>query len=418
MPMKNSIPFHSLWILLIVVSCSSEQATKSEIIQYQMPLVDEMEEVQKEAALVPKPIKVALKNAPPPPPDESLEIEYDAYPEPPPPPPEPEPIVWVPQKTMGDKWQEIMNLPKDQIRWHHWEFCFNYGDTLVKQERYEEALELFEEAKELNPRMGEVYFNIAKIYALQGKSNYEISDCLEKARFRCKNYKGLLYDDAFENYRKWDRFFYSYKNLFKGNKRAMFEGFIAFAPKKNLTEAYELNPKILFEDIGARRANYLDYNKQHPVIYNYFKAFASEADYNSFSRGGHDNCRYEMCLAKTENYFAVIYSVEKSWSEYILPKKYYLVTYTLSGNKISKLEIANRGSFKTCKGFVLYPDKSLVVTDYKVKWKMGAKKTWENKNFMNYKQLKKTPVISSKTYQIIDKGRLVDTDGLFMFNDL
>ena len=197
----------------------------------------------------------------------------------------------------------------------------------------------------------------------------------------------------------------------------MFEAFIAFAPKKKLTGDYDLSPVNLFEDIEARRETYPVYDEQHPLIYNYFDAFAEEADYNSFSRGGHDNCRYEMCLTGTEHYFAVIYSVEEQWSEYILPKKYFLVTYDLKGNKISKLEIATRGSLKTCKGFILHPDKSLVVTDYKVKWKMGAKKSWENHNFMNYKQLKKTIVKSTQTYQITDSGRLVEMEDLLVVSE-
>lgn len=420
--MKNSISLYSLWILFLAISCSNEQNQKSKIIQYSMPSTEEIEAPLDENNLIVKPKTVALKKELPPPPIPPNEILYSVcenYPEPPPPPePEPEPVVFIPEETMEEKWQKIVRLPKEQIRWQDLEFCFNYGDTLVQQERYEEALVLYEEVKEFSRGYtGKAYFNIAKIYALEGKSHYDIADCLEKLAYSGKkDYKGLLYDPAFEDFRKWNRFSYYYKNIFGSNKKAMFEAFIAFAPKKNLTENFDLSPVHLFEDIEARRTAYPEHHNKHPAIYNYYDAFAEEADYNSFSRGGHDDCRYEMCLLGTKNYFAVIYSVEESWSEYILPKKYYLVTYDLQGNKISKLEIANRGSLKTCKGFVLHPDKTLVVTDYKVKWKAGAKKVWEKHDFMNYKQLKKTIAKSTQSYQITETGRLVEKMDLLVLD--
>ena len=208
MPMKNSLPFYSLWILLVLASCSNEQPTKSEITQYPITLAEEIQPLIKEAIFISKPITVSLEKKPPPEPNGFLYIEEEYYPEPPPPEPEPEPIFFVPEETMEGKWQKIACLPKGQIRKQHLEFCFNYGDTLVKQERYEDALELYEAAKELSRyRVGEMYFNIAKIYALQGKGDYEIDAYLEKARYKgFKEYKRLLYDDAFEDYRKWNKF--------------------------------------------------------------------------------------------------------------------------------------------------------------------------------------------------------------------
>jgi tetratricopeptide (TPR) repeat protein len=410
--MKNSIPLHSLWILLVLVSCSNEQQTKSKIIQYPITLAEEIQGPIKEAILIAKPITVSL------PPEPLIYPEEE-----PAPPEEPEPFFLIQEErrqrvthlSMEEQWQRVINMSGYQARKYS-EFCFIYGDTLMQRGKYREATRAYEKADEFGYRfLGAVHFKLAKLQMLEDSTYYyHVEESLERAVYYGFNdYQALLEDEAFEYYRGLNEFIKMYCNLFENNQAALFEGFIAFAPKTNLTEAYDLSPVNLFENINARNARH---NMQHLLIYTDFNLFAEGAEGNSFSRFVNGNCRYEMCWTE-KKYRAIIYSIEEQWSEYTLPKKYFLVTYDLKGNKISELEVAKRGSLKTCKGFSLQPDKSLVVTNYKVKWKIGTKKALGNNGFLNYKHLKKTIVKSTQAYQITDSGRLVEIEDLLVVSE-
>jgi tetratricopeptide (TPR) repeat protein len=418
--MKNSIYFYSFWILLLLVSCSSEEGSKSEITQYPMILANGIQESLKEENLIAKSTEISLKEVIPSPPDFS-DVEYEEEP-PPPPDPEPwepeywpEPEIYTPEETMEETWQRVVHLSRNQTTRADQEFCFIYGDTLIKQGRYKEARLAYEKSEELNMRFTyKTYLGFARIDAIKGYYHH-IEDYLKRAISEgFKDYNYLLYHKDFEGYRGWNDFLSSYERIFRENKTAMFEAFIVFAPKKNLTEVYDLSPVNLFENVNARNSAY--YN-EHARIYTCFSVFAKGAEENSFGRRQSGNCRYEMCLAGTKNYRAIIYSVEEQWSEYILPKKYYLVTYDLKGNKISELELAARGSLKTCKGFTLRPDKSLVVSKYAVKWKLGSKYSLKKNGFLNHEHIKKTILKSTQAYQITDSGRLVEMEDLLVLND-
>ena len=125
--------------------------------------------------------------------------------------------------------------------------------------------------------------------------------------------------------------------------------------------------------------------------------------------------RFEMMLANNNNYVALIYSKEETWSEYILPKKYCLITFDRVGNKISELEIAKRGSLTKCKGFVLHPDKTLEVTNYKIDWKDGTKsRTEADQTFLIHNDLKIAEATDTKTYTITENGRIVESDGILL----
>ncbi|MBL4649543.1 MAG: hypothetical protein JKY03_07410 [Aureispira sp.] len=193
----------------------------------------------------------------------------------------------------------------------------------------------------------------------------------------------------------------------------MFKAFVTFAPKKKLLNDYVLSPKALFENTNYDYRSETGYYEKGRIINGHFEAFAEGVSDDMFSREGGDNYRYEMLLEKKGHYFAVIYSIEEQWSEYILPKKYRLVTYDLKGNKISELDIAKRGSLKTCKGFVLHKDYSLTVTDYDVEWEKGAKNNLgKEEKYLSYKDLKESKATRTKTYQITTTGRIVEKEGV------
>lgn len=402
--MKSTIYFYFLWIFLalVFVRCSNDNNTKSEIIQYPISL----EEVQEEA------IQISIKENLPLLQEEESEFILPPEPEPepePPPPPEPEPFIFIPKERMEQKWKRIAHSSRAEAWRDDSEFCLAYGDTLVQRGQYREATMAYEKADELGSIYnGKACFGLARVRALENPHDYyRIRKYLKRAIDRgFKDYKAILYSKDFKRYREENYFLYSYCEQFKNNQAALFEAFIAYAPQQNLTEAYDLSPVNLFEDIGARRT-------KNARIYTGFNRFAEGAKENSFGRFTSGNCRYELCLT-AKNYRVVIYSIEEQWSDYILSKKYYLLTYDLEGNKISELEIAKRGSLKTCKGFVLHPDNSLVVTKYAIKWKMGAKSSLKMNGFLNYKHLKKAIVKSTQAYQITNSGRLLEMEDLLV----
>ncbi|WMX12558.1 tetratricopeptide repeat protein [Aureispira sp. CCB-E] len=407
----------------VLVSCSDTDTKKSEIKQYPIVL-DEVSEKSVTVASRSPNVHIAVQESQPLSPQLVL-LSKEVEPAPPPPPePEPEPEweILLPPETMEEKWQRIVQgaVGTGRYAWENARFCQTYGDTLVEQGRYQEAIVAYEKAIEIDyPYKGDCYWKIARVYGLQGKDVYEIDNYLLKRKRKysllkqtkeLKNYEFLLQDTAFQAYRKWERFWNSYDQLFKGNKLAMFEAFKYSAPEAHTVGTYDLGPTNLFEAVNAKYDDYQLYEKEHPIVYGYFDAFVKEARYRAFSRSGRNLCRFEMCMAQ-ENYFLVVYSVEESWSEYILPKKYYLVTYNKQGDKISELEVAKRGSLKTCKAFVLNADNSFVVTNYAIKWKKGAKQQWRNKNFYNQTHLKKTIAKSSQAYEITISGRVIEAGG-------
>lgn len=228
-----------------------------------------------------------------------------------------------------------------------------------------------------------------------------------------RNYRALLYDVAFKEWRDSYEFMYLYNELFKNSKKAMFKAFVRFAPKKKLVKDYVLSPKELFENTDYEYRSDIGYYKENRRINEHFEDFAEGVSDEMFSREGGDNYRYELLVEKKEKYIAVVYSIEEQWSEYILPKKYRLVTYDLKGNKISELEVAKRGSLKKCKGFVMHPNHSLTVTDYVVRWKKGAKdNVGGEEEYLLYKDLKESEVVKTTAYQITTTGRIVEKEGV------
>lgn len=291
---------------------------------------------------------------------------------------------------------------------------YTYGEALVDMKKYDEAIEMYKEAEQLGYEdLKTLYYKLARAYALDDDSYGSMEDYLISARKEgFRNYRALLYDSAFKNWREEYNFMYLYNDLFGTNQKAMFKAFVTFAPKKRLVQDYIMSPKELYENTNYEYRSKMGYYENRPAISGFFENFVEGVSDDMFSREGGDNYRYEMMLEEAA-YFAVVYSVEEQWSEYILPKKYRLVTYDLKGNKISELDIAKRGSLKTCKGFVLHPNHSLVVTDYEVEWKKGAKKHLGNaEHYLNYKNLKESKAVATKTYQITTTGRIVETEGM------
>lgn len=321
-----------------------------------------------------------------------------------------------PQKSIQELTKEIVQLEEQGgVDKNDAIIYYTYGEALTDMEKYEEAIEMYQEAEKRDYEdLKTLYYKMARVYALQGDAYGSMEDCLIHARKEgFRNYRALLYDAAFKNWRSEYDFMYLYHDLFGKNQKAMFKAFVTFAPKKNLVNDYVLSPEELFENTNYDYRDAMGYYDNGRAISGHFEAFATGVSDDMFSREGGDNYRYEMLLEKKAQYVAVIYSIEEQWSEYILPKKYRLVTYDFKGNKISELDIAKRGSLKRCKGFVLHPDHSLIVTDYAIEWKKGAKEALgDSENYFCYKDLKQSNVTTSKEYQITATGRIVETEGV------
>lgn len=389
--MKNITSSIAALVLFTLVSCSNDNnnSQASEVIQY--PTVDEA------PTFISNRVEVSSEG-----------IERKTM--------EGKQVNKKPQKSIQELSKEIVQLEEQGgINEEDAAMYYTYGEALLDMKKYKEAIEMYQEAEKRGYEdLKTLYFKIARVYALEGNYYGSMEDYLilaKKAGF--DNYEALLSDVAFENWRAEYDFMYLYKDLFGQNKKAMFTAFVKFAPKKELTEDYVLSPKELLENTNYDYREKNGYFEQSAFISGHFGDFVAGVSDDMFSREGGDSYRYELFMEEKGQYVAIVYSVEQQWSESILPKKYHLITYDLDGNKISELELANRSSLKTCKGFVLSPNHSLAVTTYQLEWKKGAKeKLNDSERYLNYKDLKTSTITGTKTYQITTTGRIVETEGV------
>lgn len=330
-------------------------------------------------------------------------------------------VYEAPQKSIQELSKEIVQLEEQGgANENDAKIYYTYGEALVDMKKYDEAIEMYQEAEKRKYKdLKTLYFKIARVYALQGLYYGSMADYLISARKAgFEHYNALLSDVAFKNWRAEYDFMYLYKELFGKDKKAMFKAFVALAPQKDLSIEYVLSPVELLENTNYNYREQNGYYEQNTSINSHFEAFVTGVSDDMFSREGGDNYRYELLLEAKEQYVAVIYSVEQPWSAFILPKKYHLVTYDLDGNKISELELAERGSLKTCKGFVLYPNQGLVVTTYQLEWKKGAKERLSSsEQYLNYKNLKSSTAILAQAYQITETGRIVEMEDLLVVSN-
>lgn len=394
--MKNISYSLAVFMLFVLASCSNNNNETSDIIQHtainQSPLDGRKESValtNHRIEIVPEEIKpnVIRKKK----------------------------VNEKPQKSIQELTKEIVQLEEQGgLNKEDALVYYTYGEAMVDMEKYTEAIEMYQEAEKRGYEdLKNLYYKMARVYALQGDSYGSMEDYLISARKEgFRNYRALLYDAAFKEWRTGYDFMYLYNDLFKNNKKAMFKAFVTFAPKKKLVNDYVVSPEELFENTNHQYRSETGYYEGIHRINEHFEDFAEGVSDEMFSREGGDNYRYEL-LEKKEQYVAVVYSIEEQWSEYILPKKYRLVTYDLEGNKISELDIAKRGSLKKCKGFTMHTDYSLTVTDYEIVWKKGAKDNLgDTEQYLSYKDLKKSKATKTKNYQITTTGRIVEKEGV------
>ncbi|BDS11670.1 hypothetical protein [Aureispira anguillae] len=292
-----------------------------------------------------------------------------------------------------------------------------YGDNWVKKQEYSAAINAYKEAEEIRETdMKQLYLKLAKTYALNGEYYGSMEDCLKQAKaLGFEDYKVLLYDEAFEGWRKKYDFVDGFGELFGKGQEMMFNVFIALGNQKNLIKDYTVGPMELFENTEYAHRERVGYYKNRPVIRTHFENFVEGLNEDRFSREGGDDYRYEMVLANNKNYVAVIYSKEEVWSEYILPKEYQLVTYDRKGNKVAALEIAKRGALKRGKGFVLHPDHTFEITNYKLKWKNSAKERCDQEGtYLKYEDLKMAEAEERTTYKISATGQIIPTEGVLL----
>lgn len=389
--------------VLLLTSCSNEQEKDSEIIQHK-----EISEVILDGPAQPMEVKtksIAIEKTPNEA-DAALQVAKKRR------------INEAPSRSMEELKMEVTLLEeqgKEQA--NAAQTYYDYGNAMVETKDYEGALEAYKKAEELGySDMKNLCFKIGKTYALTGDYYGSMEDYLMRAvEHGFRNYRALLYGEAFKEFRTEYEFMYLYQELFGDKQKAMFKAFVTFAPKKNLIEPYVLNPVTLFENTDYDHRDEVDYYKKHPRISGYFEGFVEGVSDGMFSRGGGDNYRYEMLLANNKNYTAVIYSKEEEWAEYLLPKEYRLITYDKTGNKISELEIAKRGSMKTCKGVVFHPDHTLEVTNYKIAWKKGVKsKVEKDDKHLMHEHLDFAKAEVTKTYKINSTGRISETEGVLL----
>jgi len=389
--MKNISCSIGALMLFTLVSCSSKNNQPSDIVQH--PTINELD--KEPVSLVNHSTEVIAKKI------EPINRKEKK-------------VNQKPQKSIQELTKEIVQLEEQGgLDKENANIYYTYGEALIDMKKYDEAIEMYQEAEKRGYEdLKNLYYKMARVYALEGDSYGSMEDCLISARKEgFRNYRALLYDVAFKNWRTTYDFMYLYNNLFGKNKKAMFKAFVAFAPKKTLVGSYVLSPEVLFENTNYDYRLKMDYYENRPTIYGHFEAFAEGVSDDMFSREGGDNYQYELLLEKEEHYFVVIYSIEEQWSEYILPKKFWLITYDLKGNKISELEVAKRGSLKRCKGFVLDTNQRLTITDYEIAWKKGAKENLGNSDHhLNYEDLKESKVVETKGYQITAEGRIVETE--------
>lgn len=392
----------TFFLFLILICSNQEKKEKSEIIQHQEAINQPLDGAKELPVLTTNIIK-ELK-------DEAIKkVE-----------PVSKQINKTPSKELEQLGVEIVQLIEQGTSKEELAKAYEaYGDALVIKEHYDKAIEVYKEAEKNGAKdLKRLYFKLAETYALNGEFYGSMGDYLIKAREKgFRNYRALLYGSAFAEWRKDYDFMYLYHELFGNNQKAMFKAFVAFGPKKNLTESYVMSPIELFENTAYEYRKRIGYYKDRSFIDGYFDDFIEGASDGMFSREGGDNYAYEMMLTSNKNYLAVVYSKEEKWSEYILPKEYRLITYDWKGNKISELKIAKRGSLKKCKGFVLHPDNTLEVMDYAVTWKKSAKdnigKNEENK-YLDYNDLAKVNVKEHHTYRIGAMGKIVKAEGVLL----
>jgi hypothetical protein len=382
----------------MLTSCSNQEQIKSEVIQYEKVVKNPLD----------GPVKQVVMNA-------NVEVPKEI--QRPTQPAIKRMVNKAPNQTLEELSMEVTLMEEQGADRENAALVYNqYGDELMKADELEEAKIAYQKAEDNDYKdLKTLCFKIARLYALNEKYG-SAEDYLIKARENgFRNYRALLYDAAFVRFRSDYEFMYLYDKLFGDKKKAMFKAFVTLGPKKKLTKDYIISPVALFENTEYNHRKKVNYYEKHPSIDAHFGAFAEGIGEGRFSRGGGDHYRYELVLDNSEKYVAVIYSEEEEWVDYILPKKYQLVTYDKEGNKISELEIAKRGSLSKCKGVVFQPNNTIKVTNYKVAWVPGAKtKSIDSEINMTYKDLKSVKSEDTKTYRINDDGRILEVEDMLI----
>ena len=284
---------------------------------------------------------------------------------------------------------------------------FQLAQRQLDSMQYDKAINYFlnAEQKGFQP-LNKVYFQLARAYAFKDLQLGTVEDYLKKARQHgFRNYRALLYDKAFSKLRKTQELVYIYTDLFGSNQKAMFKLFCYVAPRSKEID-FSIDTALLFNSNNQAVRDNQIHQRSKPTIPFQFSAFIEGVDEAAFSRSGGDDFRFEY-VRKATDYVAVLYSRTSSWSEYILPKQYRLITFDREGNKISELLLAKRGSLSTAKGFEIRNDESIDVIDYQLEWKKDvAELAFKEGRFMNLQDLKNCQVFQKTSYSINRKGRI------------
>ena len=193
--------------------------------------------------------------------------------------------------------------------------------------------------------------------------------------------------------------------MFGNNQKAMFKLFCYVAPRSKEID-FSIDTALLFNSNNQAVRDNPIHQRSKPTIPFQFSAFIEGVDEAAFSRSGGDDFRFEY-VRKATDYVAVLYSRTSSWSEYILPKQYRLITFDREGNKISELLLAKRGSLSTAKGFEIRNDDIIDVIDYQLEWKKDvAELAFKEGRFLNLQDLKNCQVFQKTSYSINRKGRI------------
>jgi hypothetical protein len=200
--------------------------------------------------------------------------------------------------------------------------------------------------------------------------------------------------------------------LFGDNQQAMFDAFKSFSPKRELTNDYVVDPLALFENTLYTHRLETGFYEEYPWIYGYFEDFTPGVKQAMHNPEYSDAYRYVFQFSGNKNYTAFIYTKERQYQDYLLPKQYILATFDNKGEKIAELVIADRGKpYRKCKGFVLHPDKSLEVIDYRLDWKYGAKRNAYLKGeHLSYVDLKRINPVASQSFTITETGEILGLD--------
>jgi len=286
-----------------------------------------------------------------------------------------------------------------------------YADVLFAHEVFPDAINAYQEALQLGTQ------DSAHIYRHLARANGRL-DNYEEIKINLKNLKRVqaqaniaqevLHQPFYANFRTdRQRFMSFYNDNFKDNKAAMFDAFLAFCPKLPALP-YQVNTQALWEKTNLDERAEQKYNKTNPIVSGYFNMFISGVFDAMFSREGNATFRYKFHWSPTKNVQAVIYTNEKVWSDLVLPKSYYLITYDNKGNEIDKLEIGNRSKLKQCKVFQLNNTKEITVTKYAIELDSSiSNQLSENYQYYHHEHLLKEEIMTIQTYEITPKGKIV-----------